>query len=94
MPLEMTELGLLAAEFIEQIEEDYGAAVDVELGIVAIVAEVKWTDDSSGDEVNAVTFQCSDGRRWIQRAIFREAESAVLAVSIGPDELLEDDEDE
>lgn len=40
----------------------------VEVGVVAVVYEVKWPDGGSG-----IAFSSSDARWWVQSALFRQA---------------------
>ena len=84
MALEARDLGVVAAELMERLEEDYATHENVTLGVVAVVAEVNY--GPGDDEVCAVEFRCSDGRRWIQRGLFDAAIRAVNASSEDPDD--------
>lgn len=71
----LAELGVLAAELMERLHDDYGAKDGAELGVVAVVAEINY----GGEEgVCVVEFRCSDNRRWVQHGLFAAAQRAVL----------------
>lgn len=73
--METAELGITAAELMERLEREYAGKDDVKLGVVAVIAEVGYTD-REGDEVTAVEYRCSDGRHWIQSGLFAAASRA------------------
>lgn len=84
MTFELSELGIVAAELMERLEEDYGDKSEITLGVVAVVAEVNYRDGE--DKVSAVEYRCSDGRRWIQSGLFAAAGRGVIESSEDPDE--------
>jgi hypothetical protein len=78
------QIGELALEFMEDLEQTYGDQLEV--GTLAIIAEIHL--DNGG--ATAVEFRCSDGRPWLQRGFFEAAIHAVDATA----EIIEDDEEE
>lgn len=74
--METAELGVVAAELMDRLESDYAGKQSVEVGIVAVVAEINFIDDG-GEDVTAIEYRCSDGRRWIQAALFEHAKRGV-----------------
>lgn len=68
---DLHQLGLISAELIDRLEEDYRDA-EIEVGVVALVVEVT----SHKDEWTAIEFRCSDPRRWIQLGLFDAAARA------------------
>lgn len=70
--IDTTDVGKLTAEFMDQIEADYGS--DASIGTVAIVVEVDVPDDGPG--ATQICYRCSDGRRWLQAGLFRKAMQA------------------
>jgi hypothetical protein len=82
--LSLNELGTLAAELMDRLESDYEGKEDVELGVVAIVVELNYTD-SDGEEITAVEYRCSDARRWIQSGLFAAAGRGVIVSSENPE---------
>lgn len=79
MPLELADLATVAAELMDELEEEYASKEDVQLGVVAVVAEVNWSDGDGG--VTAVQYRCSDSRRWVQVGLFDAAKRGVLETS-------------
>lgn len=73
------EIGVVAAELMDRLAADYENRESVELGVVAVIAEVSWR--SGDDEITAVEYRCSDGRRWIQSGLFAAAGRVVIATS-------------
>lgn len=72
---DVSELGVIAADLMDELEADFYDREDVKLGALAVIAEVNFVEGD--DDVCVIVYRCSDGRRWIQRALFREAEDAV-----------------
>ncbi len=73
---DLSELGKIAAELIDQLELDYERD-DVQVGVVALVVEIT---DSDGDWT-AIQYRCSDPRRWIQLGLFETARRSVIQSS-------------
>jgi hypothetical protein len=82
MSLDLGDLGVIAAELMERLEEDYADKESARLGVVAVIAEVEWDDGDS--EITAVEYRCSDGRRWVQSGLFTAAERGVRYSSENP----------
>lgn len=72
----LEKVGIIAADLMERLEDDYKDFDDVEIGIVAVVVEVNYVDRQD-DGVSAVEYRCSDERRWIQHGLFEAARRAV-----------------
>jgi hypothetical protein len=83
MSFDLTELGQTAVEMFETLEHLYGELPNVEVGIVAVVAEVTWGD--ADEQVTSVSYRCSDPRRWIQQGLFAAAVQAVGDSAERPD---------
>lgn len=76
MAIDSTQLGQLAAHFMESIERDFGQ--DAELGVVSIVAEIN-VYKADGPGYTSINFVCTDNRRWIQAALFDAGQRCVYA---------------
>lgn len=72
MSFSISRLGETAAELMETVECEFAERDGVEVGVVAVVAEVNYVDED-GDEVTEIRYRCSDGRSWIQAALFGRA---------------------
>ena len=68
--LDTTAVGHLAAQLMDRLTEEYGE--DAEIGTVAVVVEVEMGN------ATAITYRCTDARRWIQVGLFGAAQRAVL----------------
>lgn len=70
------ELGVTAAGLMDRIEADYSEFNEVEVGVVAVIAEINYEKD--GEEYTSVEYRCSDPRKWIQGGLFKYASKAVF----------------
>lgn len=84
MTLELRQIGELTAQLMERLEEDY-ADIEAEVGVVAVIVELNYVH-SNGDDISAIEYRCSDGRRWVQTGLFDAAKRAVIEFSENPDE--------
>jgi hypothetical protein len=69
--VDTTAMGVLVAELMDTIADEYGE--DVKIGTVAVVVELDC------DEWTQVRYRCSDPRSWVQEGFFRAAQHAVVA---------------
>lgn len=67
-------IGELAAEFMDELEERYGASA--QLKTLAVVVEVE-IDEEDGPGWTEILYRCSDNRRWVQAGFFTAATRAV-----------------
>lgn len=88
MAIEVHELGSLTAEFMSDIEGQFGESAS--LGVVAVVVEIDVPgEDSEHPGYTEILYRCSDQRRWVQQGFFQAAKRAVFYSTI-----LDDDEEE
>lgn len=75
--MDTSSVGLVAAELMERIQDDYGDGVEV--GTVAVVVELDLPASEENDDMGAteITCRCSDDRRWVQAGLFEQAKRAV-----------------
>lgn len=71
MSVDTTAMGVLVAELMDTIADEYGE--DAKIGTVAVVVEI------DHDEWTQVRYRCSDTRSWVQEGFFRAAQHAVIA---------------
>ncbi len=69
MTVDTSAIGVLVAELMEFIADDYDE--DVQIGTVGVVVEV------NGDDWTSVRYRCSDSRLWVQQGFFLAAQNAV-----------------
>lgn len=69
-----TDIGVNAAELMGDLAAKYADADEVQLGVVAVVAEVNYRDGDSW--FTEISYQCNDPRRWVQRGLLEEARDA------------------
>lgn len=84
--MDVGELGVVTAELMETLEEEFSEYDEVTVGVVAVIAEVNFFTD--GEEETAIAFRCSDGRRWIQIGLFN---AAIRATELGTEKSEEED---
>lgn len=66
-----------AKMFEEHLLEDFGDDT-LEVGVVAVIAEIRHTDEE-GDDSTAIAFWCSDQRAWVQGGLFEAAKLSSLS---------------
>ncbi|HET6502108.1 MAG TPA: hypothetical protein VFG87_15235 [Amycolatopsis sp.] len=78
MSVDTTAMGVLVAELMDAIADEYGG--DVQVGTIAVVVEIdaeNWTQ---------VRYRCSDPRSWVQEGFFLAAQRAVVATREAADD--------
>ena len=73
--IDTSDLGVVAAELMEKLERSYLDKEDVKIGVVAVIAEVEFSD--ADGEYTVIEYRCSDGRKWVQAGLFAQTSRAV-----------------
>jgi hypothetical protein len=73
--MNISEVGNLAAEFMEQLERQYDSE-NVKIGVVGLVVELNFNRPEG--ESTVIQYMCSDPRRWVQAGIFDTAKRCVI----------------
>lgn len=84
--METRELGVLVAELMETLAEEYGE--DAKAGVLAVIVEIDL------GEATQIVYRCSDNRRWIHDALFQAARRAVYDDMVMSEDEDDDEEDE
>jgi len=73
--IDTSELGVVAAELMEKLESGYLDKEDVKIGVVAVIAEIEFSEGD--DEYTVIEYRCSDPRKWVQAGLFAQTNRAV-----------------
>jgi len=75
--MDTTKLGELAAQFMEELTEEYGDNEEEEIDMVVMAVELK---DS---ESTVIVTKSSDDRAWVEAAFFEAASESIHEQEVG-----------